>query len=587
MVLPTRPAPSWLDLRLGVDPLIGVISKVDQQATVEEFFELFKTPWEHYEPGRVYDVVVATAEDIPRVDAGLLIVYGAECKNVDVQNGITLRSRHRGGSLDYQGTALPIYGDIATFEENGKDSSPLLATSGMAGLRTRSAAGPTVVRIGYDLFEEVAFLLSVGQPAEHAHIPTLDIHISLLRNWILSNGIPLLEIPPSPSGHSFVVCLTHDIDFVGIRNHKFDHTMWGFLYRSILGSVRNLFWRKISLRRLFDNWRAAASLPFVYLGWAKDFWNPFEWYLQVEKGLPATYFLIPFKRRMGEQVPGKYAARRACAYDVGDIEGWAAIVKREGCELGVHGIDAWHCAEKGRAELTRIRDITCESAIGIRIHWLLHKANTASVLEECGYAYDSTVGYNETIGYRSGTVQVFRPPGAMDLLELPLHIQDGALFYHHRLDLSEPEAEKRCKDLIKAAGQFGGVLTILWHDRSHGPERFWGDFYISLVEVLKSTDAWFATAGQAVSWFRKRREVRFQRTGSVVRTSLGQNEEQALPPLCLRVYHQAGERGAQCPDDLGFQFKDITLSPRTIVEFDSSQHEVTGSRIGNYELRMC
>src|SRR5439155_671266 len=113
-------------------------------------------------------------------------------------------------------------------------------------------------------------------------------------------------------------------------------------------------------------------------------------------------------------------------------------------------------------------------------------------------------GYNETIGYRNGTTQVFNPPGATTLLELPLHIQDGALFYPNRLDLSESEAEKRCRALIDNARQFGGVLTVLWHDRSHGPERFWGDFYIRLVQALKSSKGWFATAGRVVSWFRKR-----------------------------------------------------------------------------------
>ena len=68
-----------------------------------------------------------------------------------------------------------------------------------------------------------------------------------------------------------------------------------------------------------------ASLPFVYAGWAKDFWEPFEWYLEVEKGLPATYFLIPFKRRAGEKVPGRHASRRATAYDVGDLSDWTAV----------------------------------------------------------------------------------------------------------------------------------------------------------------------------------------------------------------------------------------------------------------------
>src|SRR5437764_12515160 len=103
----------------------------------------------------------------------------------------------------------------------------------------------------------------------------------MLRQWILEAGIPLIEIPPTPAGHSFLACLTHDIDFVGIRNHKFDHSMWGFLYRSTLGAIRNFLRQRISFRRLLASWGAAISLPFVYLGWKKDFWNPFEWYLRV------------------------------------------------------------------------------------------------------------------------------------------------------------------------------------------------------------------------------------------------------------------------------------------------------------------
>jgi hypothetical protein len=58
------------------------------------------------------------------------------------------------------------------------------------------------------------------------------------------------------------------------------------------------------------------------------------------------------------------------------------------------------------------------------------------------------------------------------------------------------------------------VLTVLWHDRSHGPERFWGDFYIRLVRELRSSGAWFATGSQLTSWFAARRAVRFERTGN-------------------------------------------------------------------------
>src|SRR5207249_91447 len=214
----------------------------------------------------------------------LLLIYGSEAQSSDARSGIAARSRRQGTSLDYRGRPLPIYGELLTFEERGTGSPCVTADSHIAGLRVRSADS-TVIRLGYDLFSEVRFLLSAGQPCTNAHIPTLDIHILMLRDWILEAGIALVEIPPAPAGHSFAVCLTHDIDFLGIRNHRFDHSMCGFLYRSTAGAVRNVFRGRISMTRLLKMWRAAASLPFVYLGWAKDFWEPFAWYLRSERDL--------------------------------------------------------------------------------------------------------------------------------------------------------------------------------------------------------------------------------------------------------------------------------------------------------------
>ena len=517
--------------------MIGVIPKPDQLELVEEFFELFKTPWELYRPGDVYQVVIATADQVPEVDASLLLIYGPAPKEIDARLGLTCGGRLHRAVLIERDSLLPIYNGLLTFLDGDKAGSCVTTKSEIAGLRV-DGADSAVLRLGYDLFEEVKFLLSAGQPLEHAPTPTLEIHIRMLREWILGAGIPVIEIPPAPAGHSFVVCLTHDIDFVGMRNHFFDHSMWGFVYRATAGAIGRFFRARLSLKNLLRNWLAVASLPFVYAGWARDFWEPFEWYLEAEEGLPSTYFLIPFKRRPGENVPGRSTSRRAAAYDVGDLSYWTSVLPAHGCELGVHGIDAWHSAEKGRKELAAITTVTGKPTAGVRIHWLLRDKDTPSVMEQAGYEYDSTFGYNETVGYRAGTSQVFRPSGATTLLELPLHIQDGALFYPQRLDLSEPDAEKRCQALIDNARRFGGVLTLLWHDRSHGPERLWGEFYRRLLQGIRSSDAWFGTGTQIVSWFRKRRQVRFERAkvASGFDVQLHYEGEDVKPPLKVRIY---------------------------------------------------
>ena len=120
-----------------------------------------------------------------------------------------------------------------------------------------------------------------------------------------------------------------------------------------------------------------------------------------------------------------------------------------------------------------------------------------------------------------------------------------SLFFPHNLDLSEAEADKQCGLLIDHVRSSGGVLTVLWHDRSHGPERFWGDFYIGLVRTLKSLDPWFGTASQIVGWFRQRRDVRFgagEAAANGAATSLLYTGGAIEPPLRIRLHHFAGCR---------------------------------------------
>lgn len=525
--------------------MIGVIPKANELGIIEEFFQLFKTPWELYRPGTPYDVVLASGEVSAGVEAQLILVYGSEVSGSDRAAGVIPVARRQNARLDWRGNQIPLYGQLLTFESDGRVTVCTTTVADVAAMEIEPG-GPRIIRLGYDLFDEIAFLLTTSQPVENATIPTLDRHIGLLRDLILDSEISLLEIAPAPAGHDFAVCLTHDIDFVGIRRHKFDHTMWGFLHRATVGAARSFVRGKVSFRRLMECWKAAATLPFVYLGWARDFWMPFEWYLKVEKNLSPTYFFIPFKRRQGDKVTVPHAERRGCAYDITDIPDWVARLQDEGCEVGVHGIDAWHSVEKGREELNRVAAVSGNAELGIRMHWLLRDGNTCRVLEQAGYSYDSTGGYNETPGYRSGTTQVFRPPGTRTLLELPMHIQDGALFYPGRLGLSEAEAGQRCDAFIANAQKLGGVLTVLWHDRSHGPERFWGDFYVELVQSLKARKAWFGTAGQVVAWFRQRREVTFQSMRAedgTRRIRLCGSGRPVMPPLRVRI-HSAGGPGA-------------------------------------------
>ena len=517
--------------------MIGVISKKEQRATVEEFFELFKTPWEPFRERGVYDVLLTTdpAATVPHTK--LVLAFSPTRMVLDEQHKIWIHSIEEGGDIEWGDLAVSVYGKLATFTAA---KEPFLSRiDGEPSAVTIDVPGSKILRLGYDLFGEIDHLLRRGQPERNAGIPTLEIHISMLRKWILSAGVSLVEIPPSPYGYDFITCLTHDIDFMGIRDHVFDHSMFGFVYRSLIPKYLKGLDRKTAAARYRKNLRALLSLPLVQAGTLPDFWYSLEKYPEVEKERKSTFFFIPFKNRPGDPPKGNPVKYRAARYDVGKHTDAIRGLKRQGREIGLHGIDAWKDARKGKEEIGVIRRITGEDRIGVRMHWLYFSDDTPRHLEEAGACYDSTLGYNDAVGYRSGTTQVFRLPGTKNLYELPLHAQDTAMLYPGRMGMPESGAIDLCGKLIGDFRAHGGAFTINWHDRSLAPERNWNAAYLALLEMLDRERTWFATANEAVSWFEKRRACRFDASTAVdgvPNVTLGRPGTEGGPPVTLRVH---------------------------------------------------
>jgi len=558
--------------------VIGVIANPSDEGIVREFFELFKTPWEFFRDAGQYDVVLCAGASRPAVvSARLLIAYGADSTSVGGKHDVPVAARTQSGNVSSSGTTIPLYGSVLTFARSGVSVLENCQSGEPAGYVAR-LEDKWFARIGYDLFYEVQTLLTQGQPAANASIPALDLHIALLRNLIIGCGLPLIEIPPVPAGYSFIACLTHDLDHASIRRHKFDSTMFGFLYRATVASAVSTARGRLSLRQLMTNWAAAAKLPFVYLGLAEDFWYGFDRYLDLEDGRPSTFFVIPFAGRPGAKRPehainGNVPATRSAGYDVFDIAEKIQRLAAAGCEIALHGIDAWNDTEKALEEAKRISDVSAARTTGVRMHWLYSDQESPSVLEEADFSYDSTVGYNETVGYRAGTAQVFKPLRASRLLELPLHVMDTALFYPDYLDLTDDEASAWLEPLLDHGVRYGGALTVNWHDRSIAPERLWDGFYVRLLGELTQKGALFCTAAQAVAWFQMRRSAIFEKSAidGEVCVKVSAEHGGAVPGLRLRCHRPPATQAFVVESDVSeISYTDTILSNRLEFRFQNS-----------------
>jgi hypothetical protein len=520
--------------------MIGVVATAADMDVAREFFELFKTPWEPAVVGRVYKVVLCTTECRDDIRAELFLMYRSTFDLRDREAGVGLHELSGPSTIEWNGSILPVYGRLAGF--TGCSAGAEMISGGVAVDYRRGS----VRRIGYDLFREIDHLLTRGQPTQYASTPTLELHIEILRHLLVTSGISFVEIPPRPAGYDFTCCLTHDVDFFGIRRHQFDRTLLGFVARASWGSLTDLIRGRRTLGEAVHNWAALLSLPFVFMRLVPDLWRPFRDYGHTEDRRRSTFFMVPFKKRPGVPLNGHVEPTRAVAYQMSEVREEIRNVAHCGSEIAVHGIDAWCDGTAGDAEKRELTAITGQKTAGVRMHWLYFADHSPRCLETAGFAYDSTRGYNDAAGYWAGTSQVFRLPGTQALMELPLAIMDSALFYPDRMSLTPRQASTVCRELVANATRIGGTLVVNWHCRSLAPERLWGRFYRELLTEIERHRVWFATAREAVDWFRWRRSIRFAEVndGYTVTPGSPDSSLNPLPPANIRIF-RAGD--AQTP----------------------------------------
>jgi hypothetical protein len=110
--------------------------------------------------------------------------------------------------------------------------------------------------------------------------------------------------------------------------------------------------------------------------------------------------------------------------------------------------------------------------------------------------------------------------------------------------LSEEDAFERIREIVSHVSAAGGVFTLNWHHRSVGPERFWDDLYVRILEELRKNGAFFATARDAVCWFRKRRSAVFwdmDEQKGIAQVRLEGESGGELPDLIFRVHKRGGD----------------------------------------------
>jgi hypothetical protein len=120
-----------------------------------------------------------------------------------------------------------------------------------------------------------------------------------------------------------------------------------------------------------------------------------------------------------------------------------------------------------------------QDAWGSRQHVLRFRTPATLVnLEEAGVAYDTTLGFAEQVGFRSGTCYehpVFDVVGkrTLRLRERPLVVMDATLSEARYMNLGFGDTAAKAAEAVKGTCRsFDGDFTLLWHNsRAARPEE--------------------------------------------------------------------------------------------------------------------
>ncbi|NVK26721.1 MAG: hypothetical protein HWE14_01690 [Flavobacteriia bacterium] len=288
---------------------------------------------------------------------------------------------------------------------------------------------------------------------EVVRIPVVNYYFAEIAKRMTEAGLKVVSRNEKPT-----LCLTHDIDRMNS----------GWLEGG-MNAVKNLKLGK-ALKGL--SLRLQGEDPWMNLSEIADEEERFQ--------RTSTHFMLC--RKSSENAD----------YDVRSEKVQALIIelRNRGSEIGVHGSTGTHAAIP-----SLISDI---ESIGGPVHsnrfHFLHfdVRNTPNVLEEASLSVDSSLGFFDEIGFRTGFTYPhflfnFERMEMSPVLEVPLNAMDTTFRKSNYLGTSIHSVPEVIDDLMKLFERHGGVFTLLWHNNYFSDFKFgeWKALYSEILQLAE------------------------------------------------------------------------------------------------------
>jgi peptidoglycan/xylan/chitin deacetylase (PgdA/CDA1 family) len=284
--------------------------------------------------------------------------------------------------------------------------------------------------------------------------------------------------PPRWGGARFAVALTHDVD-----------VPWKWTRKGLKGAAARAK-SELVHGRVGSGARELRGLAgaAVHKATGTDPYWSFDRILEDERrsGASSTFFLL---------------ADHAHEFDGAAAETYERLrprlvetLQEARAEVGLHGsYSAADDAQRIADEKERLERLS-GPVQGQRYHYLrIDPHRNLGALEAAGFAYDSSLGFGDAVGFRAGIAHPFRPwdferDAPHDLIEVPLAAMDVTLSAERYLNLSVEQAGARLSALLDWAEEHGGGFAVLWHSEQYDSALLpgWDVLYRRLLEEVRA-----------------------------------------------------------------------------------------------------
>ena len=408
------------------------------------------------------------------------------------------------GWITWKGAKVPVFQRPADLSNQGE--VVLTYTDGTASYPCAVIRHGDII-ISLDIFshlglitggymEEILVNLKEGKK-EIVALPFIDYYCDFLFSCIRIAGkttkTPVVHKAFWPEGKTCAVCLTHDVDGVK-KTYQWISYPLKLIRQGNFGGLVSQFYSFID--------KLKGHEPY----WTFDEITRIEG----ERGVTSSFYFLKETGEvlLSDRKTWRHAGRR---YNFNDknVRDLLLTLHSGGWEVGLHGsFYSYLDLEKLKSEKAALEYALGSPVIGGRQHNLnLKIPDTWLNQEKAGLSYDTTLGFNDCLGFRWGISFPFRPWYAgenrnLAVLQIPLAIEDLPYFRN-------PQPWNAFLRIFNHVELSHGVVTLLWHHSVFNEHEFpgWAADYIKILDYARKRNAWIGSAHQICEWWNRREKT--------------------------------------------------------------------------------